>query len=90
MVAVVLHDNLDGDYLFIGHVGVLIEDRGEYIFIEKLSFEEPYQVLKFSREEDCYRYLYAKYADYADNGAANPFIMVNGELKCLSGQTCGE
>lgn len=90
MVAVVLHDNLDGDYLFIGHVGVLIEDRGEFIFIEKLSFEEPYQVIKFSREEDCYRYLYAKYADYADDGAANPFIMVNGELKCLSGQTCGE
>lgn len=82
MVSVVLNDNLDGAYLFIGHVGVLVEDKGEFLFIEKLSFEEPYQALKFRRAEDCYQYLLKKYENYTDEGAAKPFIMVNGEFEC--------
>ena len=37
MLSVVLHDNLDGDYLFIGHVGVLLPLEKGYLFIEKIS-----------------------------------------------------
>lgn len=90
MVSVVLHDNLDGDYLFIGHVGVLTEGHGQFIFVEKLTFEEPYQVLKFKQEEDCYQYLLRKYGSYSDEGGAKPFIMVNGEFKCGGDQFCGK
>lgn len=80
MMSVVIHDNLDGDYLFIGHVGVLVKIDGGYLFVEKLSFDEPYQADKFASEEACVKYLENKYKDYADEGTAKPFVMVNDQL----------
>lgn len=77
MLSVVLHDNLDGDYLFIGHVGVLLPLDDGYLFLEKISFEEPYQAIKFSKKEDAYMYLKEKYKDYLDPEVAPPFIMEN-------------
>ena len=77
MLSVVLNDNLDGDYLFIGHVGVLLPLNDGYLFLEKISFEEPYQALKFSKKKDAYRYLKNKYKDYIDPEVAPPFIMDN-------------
>lgn len=79
MVSVVLHDNLDGDYLFIGHVGVLLPLDNGYLFLEKISFEEPYQAVKFSKKEDAYMYLKEKYRDYLDPEVAPPFIMENNK-----------
>lgn len=77
MLSVVLNDNLDGDYLFIGHVGVLLPLEDGYLFLEKISFEEPYQAIKFYKKEDAYRYLKNKYKDYIDPEVAPPFIMDN-------------
>ena len=39
MLSVVLHDNLDGEYLFVGHVGVLVPADDGFLFVEKLTFE---------------------------------------------------
>lgn len=80
MISVVLHDNLDGDYLFIGHVGVLLPLEKGYLFIEKISFEEPYQAIKFPNKESCYKYLKKKFEDYKDPNVAPPFIMENNEF----------
>ena len=77
MLSVVLHDNLDGEYLFVGHVGVLVPADNGFLFVEKLTFEEPYQAIKFASKEDCYQYLGTKYADYTGDGLAKPFIMDN-------------
>ena len=79
MVSVVLHDNLDGDYLFIGHTGVSVPIKDGYLFVEKLAFEEPYQAIKFSTKTQLYDYLSEKYKDYQDEATAKPFIMENGE-----------
>ena len=79
MLSVVLHDNLDGDYLFIGHVGVLLPLDDGYLFLEKISFEEPYQAIKFSDKEEAYMYLKEKYKDYLDPEVAPPFIMENNK-----------
>lgn len=79
VISVVFHDNLDGDYLFIGHVGVLVPIEKGYLFLEKISFEEPYQALKFSNKESCYKYLKEKYKDYKDPNVAPPFIMENNK-----------
>lgn len=79
MLSVVLHDNLDGDYLFIGHVGVLLPLDDGYLFLEKISFEEPYQAIRFSDKEEAYMYLKEKYKDYLDPEVAPPFIMENDE-----------
>ena len=77
MLSVVLHDNLDGEYLFVGYVGVLVPTDDGFLFVEKLTFEEPYQAIKFVSKEDCYKYLGTKYADYTGEGLAKPFIMDN-------------
>lgn len=77
MLSVVVHDNLDGDSLFVGHVGVLVPTTDGYLFVEKLTFEEPYQAIKFSSKKDCYKYLTTKYKDYIGPGLAKPFIMDN-------------
>ena len=77
MLSLVLHDNLDGEYLFVGHVGVLVPADDGFLFVEKLTFEEPYQAIKFASKEDCYKYLGTKYADYTGDGLAKPFIMDN-------------
>lgn len=80
MISVVLHDNLDGDYLFIGHVGVLVPDQDGFLFVEKLAFDEPYQAVRFKTKEDCFNYLYNKYKHYHDDTTAKPFIMENEKL----------
>lgn len=79
MLSVIIHDNLDGDYLFVGHVGVLVPNKDGFLFVEKLSFEEPYQAIKFAAKEECYKYLQDKYADYTGEGLAKPFIMDNNK-----------
>ena len=77
MLSVVLHDDLDGQSLFIGHVGILVPSEDGYLFVEKLTFEEPYQAIKFATKEDCYKYLDTKYENYTGEGLAKPFIMDN-------------
>lgn len=79
LVSVMIHDKLDGDKLFIGHIGVLTEIEGGYLFVEKISFEEPYQAIKFPTKDACYKYLKDKFKDFIDPEAAPPFIMDNGK-----------
>ena len=77
MLSVVVHDDLDGQFLFIGHVGILVPSEDGYLFVEKLTFEEPYQAIKFATKEDCYKYLDTKYENYTGEGLAKSFIMDN-------------
>ena len=77
ILSVVVHDDLDGQSLFIGHVGILVPSENGYLFVEKLTFEEPYQAIKFATKEDCYKYLDTKYENYTGEGLAKPFIMDN-------------
>ena len=77
MLSVVVHDDLDGQSLFIGHVGILVPSEDGYLLVEKLTFEEPYQAIKFATKEDCYKYLSTKYENYTGEGLAKPFIMDN-------------
>lgn len=55
------NDEIDGNILFIGHTGLMYENQGKIYFLEKLSFQEPYQLLKFSSKKDLYDYLMKKY-----------------------------
>ena len=77
MLSVVVHDDLDGQSLFIGHVGILVPSEDSYLFVEKLTFEEPYQAIKFATKEDCYKYLDTKYENYTGEDLAKSFIMDN-------------
>ncbi len=82
LISVVINDKLDGNYLFIGHIGVLVPIDGGFLFVEKISFEEPYQAIKFADKDQVYKYLKDKYKDYQDPDTAPPFIMDNGKFAC--------
>lgn len=80
ILSVFFHDDLDADKLFIGHVGVLIPTETEYLFVEKLSFEDPYQVLRFKDKHEVNSYLMSKYGQIRGHETADPFIMENDQL----------
>lgn len=50
------------------------------LFLEKLSFQEPYQVIKFDNRIELNDYLMNKYDISWDQPTAKPFIMENDQL----------
>lgn len=83
MVSVFLHDQLDENEseLIIGHVGVLLEQtNGELLFIEKVAFQEPYQVVRLANRTEVNDYLMGKYDISYGQETANPIIFENDKL----------
>lgn len=79
LISVFFHD--EEGYLFIGHMGVLIPtDNGKLLFLEKLTFQEPYQAIKFDNRTELNDYLMNKYDVSWGQPTAKPFIMENDEL----------
>lgn len=79
LISVVFHSDIeDPSILQIGHTGLLFtgEDDALYFF-EKLSFEEPYQLVKFKDRKQLCRYLMEKYDVSYDQPTAAPFILEN-------------
>ena len=77
MISVWMYDDIDEAKLFVGHIGVLLNtDKGLY-FIEKLSFQEPYQVIKFNTKKEVNDYLMKKYDVDPSEERANPIIFEN-------------
>lgn len=67
--------------LFIGHTGVLVPTKeGKLLFIEKLAFTEPYQVIKFNNRTELNDYLMNRYDIEWNQPTAHPFILENDEL----------
>lgn len=80
LISVIFHDYED-KHLFIGHAGVLIQMKnGKLLFIEKISFLEPYQALKFNNRTELNYYLMKKYDVEFNQPSARPFIMENDKL----------
>ena len=80
LITVWLHDQLETDYLFIGHTGVLFDTADGLYFVEKLAFQEPYQVVKFENRTELHHYMMTKYDFSEGQPTAAPFIMENDQL----------
>lgn len=82
LISVYLHNHFseEENELIVGHTGVLVEDKGGYSFFEKLSFQLPYQVVRFNSKEELKQYLMAAYDTDTTGESAKPFILENGEL----------
>ncbi|MDO4794252.1 MAG: DUF4300 family protein [Filifactor alocis] len=82
VISVVFHDTIDADnvHLFIGHTGLLVKEQDGYKFIEKLSFDLPYQIVRLKDKQQLNDYLMKYYDVSEDQETAKPFIMENGEL----------
>ena len=78
MLSVVVHDNLDGDSLFVGHVGVLVPTTDGYLFVEKLTFEEALPSHKICQQERLLQVSDNQSTrTIPDQVLAKPFIMDN-------------
>lgn len=73
-------DEIDGNILFIGHTGLMYEDQGKYYFLEKLSFQEPYQLLKFNSKKEIYDCLMKKYNQDMGEGTHEAIITENDKV----------
>lgn len=82
MISVWFHndDEIDGNILFIGHTGVLVPYEDKLMFIEKLSFNEPYQALILNNRTELSDYLMEKYDIEYNQKTTRPFIFENGTL----------
>ena len=82
MINMVFHAQ-DGEenYLFIGHSGVLLPTPdGELWFLEKLAFQQPYQLVVFQNRKQLEDYLMEKYDLDQGQPLAKPFILENDSL----------
>lgn len=73
-------DEIDGNILFIGHTGLMYENQGKYYFLEKLSFQEPYQLLKFNSKKEIHDYLMKKYNQDMGEGTHEAIITENDKI----------
>ena len=83
LITVVFHSSFSKkeNELFIGHAGVLVPLKNKkYIFIEKLSFQSPYQVIKFESKQQLNEYLMRMYDTEWGQDTAKPFIMENNDV----------
>ncbi len=65
--------------LFIGHVGTLLDTDNGLYFVEKIAFQEPYQVTHFENREELSRYLTVRYGTEWGQSTAHPFLMENDQ-----------
>lgn len=83
LISVVFHSSFSEteNELFVGHAGVLVPLKNKkYLFIEKLSFQSPYQVIKFDNKKLLNEYLMGMYDTEWGQDTAKPFIMENTNL----------
>lgn len=74
------NDEIDGNILFIGHTGLMYEDQGKFYFLEKLSFQEPYQLLRYNSKKEIYDYLMKKYNQDMGEGTHEAIITENDKV----------
>lgn len=67
-------------YLFVGHTGLIFEeDDGHILLLEKLSFQEPYQLVRFPNRQALSDYWMYKYDTNVGQPMAKPFILENDQ-----------
>ena len=83
LITVIFHSYIskNENELFTGHAGVLVPVKNNgYIFIEKISFQSPYQVIKFASKQQLNEYLMRMYDTEWGQNTSKPFIMENDKL----------
>ena len=79
LISVMFHEYIDENdsYLFVGHTGVLFDYNDKIYFLEKIAFQEPYQLTEFSSRSQLNNYLMGKYDVDFEQPTASPFVMEN-------------
>ena len=82
LITVYLHSHLDENEnsLIAGHAGVLLDTGNEILFFEKISFELPYQLIRFEDRDQLKKYLMRCYDVDTTGECASPFILENDRV----------
>lgn len=82
LISVYIHNHFSDkeNELLVGHTGVLIKSENGYIFLEKLSFQAPYQMIRFNTKDELKQYLMAAYDTDTTGECSKPFILENNSI----------
>lgn len=82
LISVVMHSAItpEESFLFVGHAGVLLPVGNQLLFVEKLTFQAPYQVIRFNNRSELNDYLMKMYDVEWGQPTASPFLMENDSL----------
>ena len=78
LISLVIHDK-DFNLLFVGHAGVLIDIGNKYLFVEKIAFEQPYQVSVIKSKDELIS-IFSERDSYFGDDSEGPFIYENDKL----------
>ncbi len=77
LISIVIEDTMS-PVVFVGHTGLLI-DEGQYLlFVEKLAFEQPYQVTKFNNTDELIAMLSSR-PEYAAEDGKEPSVICRND-----------
>ena len=81
LISVIFHNDIDDpSVLETGHTGILFDDGEQLYFLEKLAFQEPYQLIKIKDRAELEQIMMARYDVSYNQQTASPFIMENDQL----------
>lgn len=79
LISLVIEDT-DSKVLFVGHTGILIRLEDKIMFIEKIAFEQPYQVTLLNNMNELFD-MFSKRQEYFSGEEENgPFVYENDKL----------
>ena len=79
LITVIMHDNYD-NVVYVGHAGILLDLQDKFLFIEKIAFEQPYQITVLKSKEDLKNMLFSRKSYFGDKTEEGPFIYENNEV----------
>ena len=79
LISVVFNDT-EFNLLFVGHAGVLIDLGDKYLFVEKIAFEQPYQISILKEKKDLVNLFKDRPSYFGDDAEEGPFIYENDKL----------
>lgn len=79
LISVVMHDPLS-EVLFVGHTGILFNLQDKYLFIEKIAFEQPYQISVVKEKEDLKDIFKERPSYFGESDELGPFVYENDKL----------
>ena len=77
LISVVIEDTMSKT-AFVGHAGLLIDEGSHLLFVEKLAFEQPYQVTKFNNTDELIAMLSSR-PEYAAEDGKEPSVICRND-----------
>ena len=79
LISIVMNDEYS-NLLYVGHSGILIKLDDKYIFVEKIAFENPYQISIIKDINDLKEIFMKRENYFGDASEAGPFVYENNKL----------